>query len=128
MSLPATTPRYQIGGFDVALAARLAGSSRVLAVYIDRGGRPTDRYREVEAHELRRIGTHLAEIKAAIAALPELRLPWDAAGDVSQETFRAQRAHDNGRRHADSPVRSPAEATPVRGRLFAHNAIPPGDE
>ena len=110
--------RYQLGGFDVALAARIGNSSRALAVHLDRLGQPTDRYREVEAYELRRIGGHLAAIKAEIAALPEIRLPWEALS-VSQETSRAQQRTER-RRDA-----SPAQG---RGRLHAHFAVPPGDE
>jgi len=124
--IPAELERYQIGGFVVALAARIAGSSRALAVHLDRPEQPTDRYREVEAYKLRRVGAHLAEIKAAIATLPKVRFPWDAPA-LSQEALGARRAA-NGRRDADKPTpRASADGAP-RGGLFARNAIPSGDE
>lgn len=103
--------RYQLGGFDVALAGRRVGTERAVVVYLDRLGQPTDRYREVQAFELRRVGTHLAEIKAAIAALPEIRFAWEPAPPAAPGT-------------SDS---RPVVVTNWR-RLFAHHAIPAGDE
>ena len=101
-------PRYQLGGCDVALAARRP-KGRVLVVYLDRLGQPSDRYREVDFVALRRLGWHLAQIKAAIAALPEARLAWESGLD-------AERLAGGTRERLGAP------------RLYAHHAIPAGDE
>lgn len=62
-------PPLTLAGGDVELVARLP-DGRVLAFYLDRQGQRTPFGRAAHCFELRGIGWHLAEIKAAIAALP----------------------------------------------------------
>lgn len=64
-------PPLTLAGGPVALVARLP-DGRARCCYLDRAGNRTSHGRDAHAHELRGLGWHLAEIKAAIAALPAL--------------------------------------------------------
>jgi hypothetical protein len=98
---------YTLGGTDVALVARQA-DGHVVCAYLDPNGRRTGGHRPAWAHELRRLGTHLAEIKAEIAKLPL--------------------ANADGALPAPTPIPQEAPAARPRALLFAHHAVPPNDE
>lgn len=88
-------PPLTLAGAEVALSARLP-DGRVLVAHLDRSGKPTEYRQPCQAHELRGIGWHLAEIKARIAMLPI-----------------------DGSAH---PIPSPEAASPRRGFLHAHHS------
>lgn len=67
-------PSLTYAGGDVALVARLP-CGRVRVVYVDQAGVPTRHQAAAWPHELRGLGWHLAEVKAAIAALPDPNAP-----------------------------------------------------
>lgn len=91
-----------LAGADVAIGARRPDGCAAV-VYLDRGGRPTNRFTIAYPHELRGVGWHLADIKAAIAAAPLLRFAFDP------------------------PSQEVAAARP-RGFLHAHFAVPRNDD
>lgn len=107
MSRPALT----VGGYDIVLAARCTNGDALVS-YADKQGKPTDRFRIAAPHELRGIGWHMAEIKAAIAGLHLIEFPWEAAD--------ARGGRPSAGRGA---VSTPAGG----GFLHAHHALPTGD-
>ena len=96
---------YTLGGTDVVLVARLPDGHAVCA-YLDRHGNRTGGTRPAWPHELRRLGVHLAAIKAEIAKLPLLNADGSLPAPIPQE----------------------APAARPRAFLFAHHAVPASDE
>jgi len=88
-------------GFDVAIEGRRP-DGRALVDVLDGRGRRSERYAQAWPHELRGIGWHLSDIKAAIAAAPLVALASDSP--------------------APAPSRSPAsDSAAPRPLLFAHH-------
>lgn len=102
---------YTLGGTDVVLVARQADGHAICA-YLDRHGDRTGGHRTAWPHELRRLGTHLAEIKAEIAKLPLVNADGSLPAPVTLPT----------------PIPQEAPAARPRAFLFAHHAVPTGDE
>ncbi|MFO1081904.1 MAG: hypothetical protein U1E23_14895 [Reyranellaceae bacterium] len=84
-------PALTLAGGDVRLLRRKP-DGRVVAVYLDREGRPTAHTRIAWPHELRGVGWHLGEIKKLAATLP-----------------------------VEGAAAGPTEPAPARPLLFAHH-------
>lgn len=65
--------RLRLQGSDVALVRRDLGA--VVVVYLDRDGQPTQHNQTCWPHDLIGNGWHLADVKRAIAALPDRNGP-----------------------------------------------------
>lgn len=107
---------FTLAGYDVAPVARRP-NGKVLVTYLTRAGAVTDRYREAELHELRRPGTHIAELKAIAARLPLVSFATDLPPSTRPL---ATHAFDGA---------AGASVTPRRagGFLHAHHALPQED-
>ncbi len=106
---------FTLGGSDVRLAARRPGGL-VLVAYLDPQGRLCGRYADVPLHTLRRLGTHMADLKRLAAALPLAAFVIDAAPPTAVAPSTAVPAGT----HPSLPQRS-------GGFLHAHHALPEGD-
>lgn len=105
-------------GFDVAIEGRRP-DGRALVDVLDGRGRRSERYAQAWPHELRGVGWHLADIKAAIAAAPLVAFASDEPGPAPSVAKTTE---------GEAPASPQTAAARPRGFLHAHFAVPTGDE